>query len=185
MRSQSILLLATLILAASTAESDAIGRLIVRAQPAIVEIDPLPAGRRLVSLPNIEFVLMVEPQCAAPASAESISISVADTRKTEQVSNFADDASIEMILKIPSRQSGRLAVDTFCQHGEYPLSGPQELLVRDAFTAQLALRCTSDGMQAIVYAVQRLDVSLRCRVTDKSEVSSPNDQDSTSSTTRL
>lgn len=185
MRSQSISLIVVLILAASTAESDGIERLIVRAQAAIVEIDPIPAGRQLVSLPILEFVLELEPHCAAPASAESISISVADTRKTEQVSDSAADTSIEMTLKIPPRQTGLFAIDTFCVQGESPHSGPQTLLVRDAFTAQLALRCTSDDTRSIIYAVQPLDISFRCRATKQSEAPSPDDQDSSSSAKRL
>jgi hypothetical protein len=177
MRSQSILLVVALILAASTAESDSTERLIVRAQAAIIEIDPIPAGRRLVSLPVLEFILKLEPRCVAPASAESISISVADTRKSEQISDFAADTSVEITLKIPSRQAGLLAVDTFCMHGESQESGPQTLLIRDAFTAQLALRCTDKATQSIIYAVQPLDISLRCKATDKNEEPSPIDQD--------
>ncbi len=185
MRSHSILFVVALIVAASTARGDTDGRLLIQAQAAIVEIDPLPAGRRLILLPTLEFVLTIEPQCAASASTKSISVSVADTRKTFRATDFAEQSSIAMTLKIPRRQVGPLAIERFCQQGESADSTPQILLVRDALTAHFALRCADGDKQSIVYATLPLDVSLLCKAANNNDTDSSTDQGSSSSITRL
>ena len=183
MRSHSILFIVALIVAANTARGDTDGRLLIQAQAAIVEIDPLPAGRRLISLPALKFVLTIEPQCATPASTKSVSVSVADTRETFHATDFTEQTSIEMTLKIPRWQIGPLAIEQFCQRGESDDSLPQILQVRDALTAHFALRCADGEKQSIVYATQPLDVSLLCKAASSSDTNSSADQDSSSSTT--
>lgn len=185
MRSHSLLFIVALIVATSTAKGDTHGRLLIQAQAAIVEIDPLPAGRRLILLPTLEFVITIEPQCAAPASTKSISVSVADTRETFRATDFTEQTSIAMTLKIPHRQVGPLAIEQFCQQGETAESAPQILLVRDALTAHFALRCADGDKQSIVYATQPLDVSLLCKAANNRDPDSSVDQDSSSSITRL
>jgi len=55
----------------------------------------------------------------------------------------------------------------FCQIGEDRNQVSQELLVRDAFTAHLSLRCASDEQQFVVYATQPLDLTLLCKSVDQ------------------
>jgi len=133
----------------------------VQSEPASVAITAQRAGRRLIQLPTLEFSLTIEPQCDDDMRMESISISVADTRKTVTAAE-ADDAVVAATLTLPGRQTAPLALVDFCQTDEDQDLGSREILVRQAFTAHLSLRCTNDERQSIVYASHPLDLALRC-----------------------
>ena len=139
-------------------------------EPATVEITAQPAGRRLIQLPALEFSLTIEPQCESDMYVESISISVADTRATVTVAE-PDQAVLTTTLTLPRHQAAPLAVVNFCQtaadQSQSQSQSSQELLVRDAFTAHLSLRCSNDERQSIVYASQALDLVLRCKSADQ------------------
>jgi hypothetical protein len=70
-------------------------------------------------------------------------------------------------LTLPRQQTAPLAVVDFCQIEDGQEQGSQELLVRDAFTAHLSLRCTGDEQLSVVYASQSLDVALLCKPADQ------------------
>ena len=139
----------------------------VSSAPATAEIVPAPVGRRLIRLPTLEFVFTIEPRCENNMQAKSVSISVADTRETVTVGETTDSAVVEARITIPRRQAPPLAVAGFCEIDEDETRQSRELLVREAFTAHLSLRCANDERQSIVYASQALDLSLRCKAQDQ------------------
>ena len=148
--------------------SESVSLIKVQSEPAAVEVAPQAAGRRLVRLPALEFSLEIEPQCDNNMRAESLSISVADTRETVSFTD-ADEPVITttLTLTLPRQQTAPLAVVDFCQIEDGQEQGSQELLVRDAFTAHLSLRCTGDEQLSVVYASQSLDVALLCKPADQ------------------
>jgi len=150
----------------TTARSDTMSQIKVMSEPATVEITAQPAGRRLIQLPALEFSLTIEPQCESDMYVESISISVADTRATVTVAE-PDEAVLTTTLTLPRHQAAPLAVVNFCQTAADQSQSSRELLVRDAFTAHLSLRCSNDERQSIVYASQALDLALRCKSVDQ------------------
>jgi hypothetical protein len=150
----------------TTARSDTMSQIKVLSEPATVEITAQPAGRRLIQLPALEFSLTIEPQCESDMRVESISISVADTRKTVTAVE-ADKSIVATTLTLPSRQAAPLALVDFCQSDEDQSRSSREVLVREAFTAHLSLRCSNDERQSIVYASQALDLALRCESGDQ------------------
>ena len=145
-------------------QSESVSLIKIRSEPAAVEVVPQAAGRRLIRLPALEFSLDIEPQCDTNMRAESLSISVADTRETVAVAE-TDEAVVATTLTLPRHQTAPLAVVDFCQTAADQGMRSQELLVRDAFTAHLSLRCTNGERQSIVYASQPLDLALRCKPT--------------------
>jgi hypothetical protein len=177
MRGLYILLVVAAAGAAGTAKPDSIGRVIVAAHPAIVEIKPLSDDRRLISLPALEFALTIEPQCATDMQAESISISIADTQKTYGAVAIDGRSIVEISLTIPRRQIGPLAAEAFCRAGKSDDIVTRTLLVQDAFTAQLSLRCISEEKRSIIYVSQPLDVKLHCQNADD-DSNPPTDQES-------
>jgi hypothetical protein len=166
MHCRLILLFLAMASTATPALSDTVSRIKVTSEPAAVEISPQAAGRRLIRLPALEFSLTIEPQCESNMQAESISISVADTRATVTVAE-PDEAVLTTTLTLPRHQAAPLAVVNFCQTAADQSQSSQELLVRDAFTAHLSLRCSNDERQSIVYASQALDLALRCKSADQ------------------
>lgn len=155
--------------AAMPARSEPASHIRVWSEPAAVEVAPQAAGRRLVRLPTLEFSLEIEPLCDHNMRAESLSISVADTRK---IVALADDGEsiITTTLTLPRQQTAPLALLDFCQIDDSQIEEElnQELLVRDAFTAHLSLRCANDEQHSVVYASQSLDLMLLCKAADQS-----------------
>lgn len=174
MRGLTILLV---VAAASTAQSDSIGRLIVDAHAADAAIQPLAGDGRLILLPSLEYALTIEPQCATNMRPESISISVADTRKIVSAAEFDKVSLVEVSIAIPRRQIGPLAIDKFCRSDQSDAAAARELYVEDAFTAHLSLRCANDAARTIIYASVPLDVNLRCDMADIDASALPDDDD--------
>ena len=132
----------------------------VDADPAVVAIKPLAESRKLIKPPALEFTLRIDAQCDAKAEIASISISIADTQKALTTIDRDDTAPIATRITIPARQVSPIAVQDFC-----PMQAPdagQELIVRDALTAHVSLRCTSEAGESITYASRALDVALHC-----------------------
>jgi hypothetical protein len=178
------LLIVAAAFAARPASCDPVAQMSVDAKAAIVEIDPLPDGRRLIRLPALEFTLTIETQCATEMRAESVSISAADTSKTYSISDSEGQSIVEASLTIPRRQVPPLAIETFCQSRENESSRTPDLHVQDAFTAHISLRCTGKQKQMIVYTSQPLDVLLRCSGAEGGLESSEDQESSSISTAR-
>ena len=132
----------------------------VDADPAVVASKPLAEGRKLIRPPALEFLLHIDAECDAEAEITSISISVADTQKALTSIDLDDTAPIATRIAIPARQVPPIAVENFCPM-ESPLAG-EELVVKDALTAHVSLRCTSEAGDSITYASRALHVMLRC-----------------------
>lgn len=146
------------------------------AQPASVELTPLPDDDRPVRLPVLAFPVRVEPACAGEAEPRSLTISVADTRLHFTAAELSGVPVIEAMLTIPVKQLGPVRIDAFCRAGKD--DGPARFLLEDAYTARLSLRCGPDEQATIVYATLPLDVDLACRRTEAAETAP--DQDSVS-----
>ncbi len=176
MHGQTILLVAALAFVSSAADSsETVGLVSVEANAAVVVLEPMSGDRRLISLPSLEYVLTIEPQCAMNTRAEAISVSVADTRKTFSGKDIGQQASIEISLTIPQQQIAPIAIHEFCLADDNKQDGDSVLYLNDVLTAQLSLRCAGDNARSIIYATLPLDVDLQCRMNDsKSDAS--NDQ---------
>lgn len=168
---------------ANNAKSDALGRIIVEASAALVEIEPSANDRaddrRVIALPSLEFAMTIEPLCAPEMHTESISISVADTRKTYSANDVDGKKMLAVVLTIPQWQISPLTVEEFCLSEERDDNAVGVLRIHDAFTAHLSLRCAGDNSRSIVYASQSLDLDLQCQSGDDDSGASSN-QDSSS-----
>jgi len=156
-----ILLFVSSLLLAGKAWPDAAAKLTVDATPAMVQVRPLAEGRKLIRLPALEFSFTIRAACALDTAAQSISISIADTRKTISGNDIASAFDQAIIFSVPARQVSPVAIDGFCPQSDDG-DGQAELLVRDAMTAHLSLRCRSENGEEITYASRALDVILQC-----------------------
>ena len=151
------------VLFAPLALAENAANLVVDADPAVVVIKPLAEGRRLIRPPALEFLLRIDAECVAEADIASISISIADTQNALTSTDLNDTAPIATRITIPARQVSPIAVQDFCPI-EAPTAG-DELVVRDALTAHVSLRCSSEAGESITYASRALDVTLHCNAT--------------------
>lgn len=150
----------TLVAACSGAAlADSGARLEADASPAAVSIPPVADGRKLVRLPALEFQISVRGSCADEQRAESISVSVADTRKTVTAEELQDPPVLVIDLTIPANQVAPLPLDGFCA-GEDATA--QKLQVADAMTAHLSLRCSGAEGDSITYTSRPLSIALTC-----------------------
>ena len=156
-------------------------------QPAAAEvtIDRLQDGRRLIRLPAVEFPLRVAPACPMGQTFRSLSISVADTHRTFDATDFATDAVIETTMRIPGRQIGPLAVDNFCVDAADKTA--DSLRIGDAFTATVSIRCDAESQDSVIYDSVPLDLVLVCTLpgndnsSDAESAAKPDDDDQDSS----
>jgi hypothetical protein len=135
-----------------------------KAETVSIPVARLAAGNEYIALPALEFKLTIDAACPAGASVESLSISVADTRRT--LNGKTIDGAVETTLSLPRRQSARLRIEDFCRQDDEPQAS-ESLLVADVFTARLSLRCAVDEKHSIVYSTLPLDVKLECAAETK------------------
>jgi hypothetical protein len=162
MRILKVLLLLAALTIASPALSEPEAHLNVSAAPATAAVAQLPAGRNPITLPELEYEFVIDFQCAPPMQAESISISVADSRRTLDAAEIDARSSITSDITVPRKQLSPLALDGFCQVPASDNTPFTELSVTGAFTAHVSLLCTGDAQQSILYAAQALDLNLQC-----------------------
>ena len=135
-------------------------RLQARAEPAVIELEPLADNLRYLRLPDLAFDLRIEPQCASVAGIRSVLVSVADTRVRHEGDEFTDSGLLQTTLVVPRPQAGVLRVDGFCRDGD---AEPSRHRINEVFTARLSLRCADDDRESIAYATLPLDIVLECR----------------------
>ena len=164
MKDLAVLFICVLLAAVMPAQAEQGDAPVTQLQPAEVSIDPIQDGRRLIRLPSVEFTLQLTPACAPERAFQSLSISIADTRRTFGAADFSANEFIETRMRVPGRQIGPLAVDDFCvASAEYPTA---TLTVGDAFTASVSVRCGNEALQSVAYDTLALDVLLVCNVPD-------------------
>jgi len=164
--------------AAGTVSSILPERLLVDAQAAVVEIEPVANDRQLIALPNLEFSMAIDPQCGATSRVESIFVSVADTRLRFGVNDIDNQSVLNASLSVPNQQLGPIRIGNFCRTDASNAVDDKELPIQGALTAHVSLRCENDEERSITYVSQALDIVLRCNNADDASIESPGDQES-------
>lgn len=136
-------------------------RLIVNAVPASVDVPRHPGTRRHVRPGVLEFPISIVAECNSGDQAESVSISVADSRQLHRLPESKSPVQIETTIRLPARQAAPIVIEKFCTTEDGPRA-PNRLLVAAAFTAHVSLRCSGENRQSIHYATAPLDISFRC-----------------------
>ncbi len=159
MQVQRLSLLLAAIAMAGAAWPSGPARLEVEVPPAVASLQPLAEGRRLVRLPALEFEFAIQASCGPDEAVKSVSISIADTRKSLADTDIPAGEPINTMVRLPARQLAPIAVNGFCP--ETAVTG-SSLLLRDAVTAHVSLRCAGDDGDSITYSSQALDITLVC-----------------------
>ena len=144
---------------------DADSRLSVEFDVAVAKI-ALRSSSRPIQLPSLTFAVRIKASCSTPLEAKSISISIADTR----INVRPDDTGlIEKTIRVPTKQLGPIAVNDFCIAGD-DVSPEQQLQLRDALSAQVSLRCSSDNRESMTYETVALEVALQCDIAENAQL---------------
>jgi hypothetical protein len=171
MQVQRYSLLLALVVPASVAWPDDPARLGVEVSPALAQVRPVVEGRRFVRLPTLEYEFRIEADCAAGHDVKSVSISIADTRKTLTGADFPADGPVDTTITLPALQIPPLAIDAVCTDPD-PAADDEPTVIRDVVTAQVSLRCAGPEGETITYSSRSLDVALTCE-RDQEDQSAP------------
>ena len=138
-------------------------RLAVEADPAVASVARLGDGRQLVRLPELVFPLRISAHCGRGGELRSISVSVADTRKTISGEELSTREPLRTSVTVSPRQIAPLALQGFCDADG---AAGQSMLLATALTAQVSMRCERNDEQSILFDARPLDVRLICEVED-------------------
>ena len=172
MQIQRYSLLLALVVPASVAWPDDPTRLGVEVSPALAQVRPVVEGRRFVRLPTLEYEFEIETDCAAGHDVKSVSISIADTRKTLTGTDFPAEGPVDITITLPALQIPPLAIDAVCTDPDPADDDDEPMAIRDVVTAQVSLRCAGPEGETITYSSRALDVALKCE-RDRKDQSAP------------
>lgn len=168
-RTTTYLAAAVVLLIATTAASPVAAKdfLSIVANAPAVPLEPRRPGRNFVQLPALEYLFEIYAQCADNRSPESLSLNIADTRKSLQADNIANVGPTEISLTIPANQIAPLVVEDFCiavpeENDGGPDGTTVQLDIPAALSAQASLLCVGAEDKAMTYISKTLDVSLVC-----------------------
>ena len=138
------------------AETDRLG---VQAELAVAVLALQEAGQNFVQLPDIEFRLRVSPHCANGGLPESVSITIADTRKTLGAEELRAKETVEVAMNVAEGQLAPLALRGFCVDSA---AEGESVLLTSLLSVQASLRCSRDNDQSIVFSAAALDIRVDC-----------------------
>jgi hypothetical protein len=131
---------------------------VVAAAEAEIVVTPRSANLKLIELPALDFDLRATISCSG--TAESLTLSIADTYTTLGQDAIADEPSAEVRLTVPAPQISLAASRGFCLRDD--LASTDELLVPGLATAHASLRCRNEDSVTVHFASAPLQVRLRC-----------------------
>ena len=141
--------------------------LTVAANSPTVTIAPRNPGRSFLRLPALEYEFEIYANCADNRSPESLSLNVADTRRSLVAGQIIGDGPTEFSLNVPASQIAPIVVEDFCvlqdgQNDEDVVDLSTHVTIPAALSAQASLLCKADEDRVMTYVSRTLDVSLVC-----------------------
>jgi hypothetical protein len=134
---------------------------------------PRVPGRAPLPLPELEYQFRVDALCRDDLTPASLTLGVADTRRTLDSAQIASGELDSVRLRIPASQIPPVIVTDFCIGGpdstesSGPASAPNRMTINGALSAQASVLCLGEDSPAMLYASVLLDVTLVC--TDNSD----------------
>jgi len=151
---------ALLILAGTSAALSGQAYLVLSHRAPEIDIDPGSSRRGILRLPELEFHFSIDARCPESQPAQSLMISIADSRRRVMANALQNALQSGISLTVPSRQIAPVSVGAFCtteRTDTRPYFTAKELL-----SAQGALSCGTDSDTSITYTSTSLDVRLHC-----------------------
>lgn len=121
--------------------------------------------RAPLQLPDLEYNFRVDAVCRDNLVPASLSLAVADTRRTFDAEQIVAGALNEFRLLVPAAQIAPVVVANYCVadgDNEGDVTSASSLTVYAALSAQASLLCIGDADRSMKYASTNLDVMLVC-----------------------
>lgn len=160
------------VLALATSHSAmAEGNLTLTADTPSAPVKPRSAARAPLVLPELEYNFRIQADCHDNLEAASLSLAVADTRRTFNQTQIASGDLNAVNLRIPASQIAPVLIANFCVAATEadPVAATRgrqlPITISSALSAQASLLCAAEGRQSMRYASATLDVQLVCEDT--------------------
>jgi hypothetical protein len=161
---------------AAVAEGEPSDSLTISAAAPVVSVSQHPPGRYFLSLPTLKYTFEVGTVCSGEAKPQSLSINIADSRRTLSAPELDVNGTHKVLLAVPAQQLAPIAIDQFCVYdmtdaisivepeiaAAAPLAEPARITVGAALSAHVSLLCSDDSSKQITYVTRPLDVTLAC-----------------------
>jgi len=110
-------------------------------------------------LPSLPYNFELEINCEAGLIPTSLSLSVADTRRSLRAEKLSEAQTASLAFTVPAAQIGPVALDEFCLQSPH---SPELLTLPSVLSVQASLLCTNDTERQMIYASAPLAVTLQC-----------------------
>ena len=134
--------------------------LIVSASTPVVPVEIRNAGRTSLELPSLDYTVQVTGRCNEPLQPESLSVAVADTRRTLASDMLSSDERLNIEIAVPADQIAPLAIAEFCEDGA--AVDDKSILIPAVLSMQASLLCSDAERSERHYASSALSVRLEC-----------------------
>lgn len=160
----------------------------ISADVPTVTVTPRRAGRLALRLPSLTYTLTFTAYCEENWQPASVSISIADSRKSLDAEQLELAAVLALKLRVPSNQIAPVRIERFCIRDDQkdlqaddtgdnkePASADENtVIISAALSAQASLLCATDSEQSITYITKPLDVMLECSVPESAATPAKN-----------
>ena len=126
---------------------------------------PRSRERAPLQLPDLEYQFSIDAVCRDDLSPASLSLAVADTRRTFNAEQIVAGALEDIRLLVPAEQIAPVMIANFCVADgdvDQAIASASSLTVHAALSAQASLLCVGDTSRSMKYASANLDVMLVC-----------------------
>lgn len=139
-----------------------------------ITVMPRPADD--IALPSLTYAMTLTTYCDENWQPASVSISIADSRRSFNAEQLEVAAVLEVELQVPSNQIAPLPIEQFCIEDDQEVLQPaiadddrqpvgthdNKITIPAALSAQASLLCATESEQSITYVTKPLDVTLEC-----------------------
>ena len=151
------------------------GELDVSANTPAVTVSTRPANRNFIRVPDLEYVFVIDADCATGQQPGSISISIADTRVSLEEAETTASMPLSVPVTVPASQIGPIPLGRFCTSGDEMESAQAETMVTvpAVLSAQVSLLCTGESASEMSFTSKPLDVTLHCEPATEAGADTP------------
>ena len=155
-------------IAAGAALPVAASDLTVAADTPAVTVSTRPARRNFMQLPALQFRFRIQAVCDAGQSADTVSLSIADTRVSLPGERLVEQSN-EVTVTIPAGQIPPVRIEGFCAADPGETPDDDSVRIPSVLSAQSSLLCVGDAGGNMTYASTPLDVLVVCQASEEPE----------------
>ncbi|MDH4046865.1 MAG: hypothetical protein OEW68_18135 [Gammaproteobacteria bacterium] len=143
-------------------------RLLLSADTPSASVSPRNRERSPLNLPDLEFRFTIEAYCDQALVPASLSLAVADTRRSFHAGQIDSGEMQSVPLRVPAKQIAPVVIENFCvasgadESTDSLQASKSTITIRSALSAHASFLCQGDSDHSMTYASTSLDIVLVC-----------------------